>query len=225
MRIGGTISPCTFAFRRAFVVSSERTVAELLAALAAVMAERGLRWYLFGAQAAIIWGSPRLSADADVTAELQLEQVEPFLEAMRRHGFDPVISDADFVERTRVLPFVHLRTRMPVDVVLAGPGLEQEFLQRAISVDVDGTSIPVISPEDLIVTKVLAGRAKDIEDVRSVTHERRASLDLDRIRTILGLLEEVLGRGDLLPEFEKSWRAEPFTKPIPAKHPKPKTKK
>jgi hypothetical protein len=154
-------------------VSTDRTVAELLHDLAAVMDERGLRWYLFGAQAAIIWGSPRLSADADVTAELQPEHVEPFIEAMKRHGFDVVISDSGFIERTRVLPFVHRRTRMPVDVVLAGRGLEQEFLQRAVSVNLAGTSIPVISPEDLIVTKVLASRAKDIEDVRSVTHELR----------------------------------------------------
>ena len=187
-------------------MSSEQTVVELLTALAAVMAKRGLRWYLFGAQAAIIWGSPRLSADADITAQLPPEEVEPFIEAMRRNGFHVVISDSDFVESTRVLPFVHQSTRMPVDVVLAGPGLEQEFLQRAVSVDLGSTSIPVISPEDLIVTKVLAGRAKDIEDVRSVTHERRGSLDVDRIRSILGLLEEALSRSDLLPEFEKSWR-------------------
>jgi len=32
------------------------------------MRESGLRWYLFGAQAAIVWGSPRLSVDVDVTA-------------------------------------------------------------------------------------------------------------------------------------------------------------
>jgi len=63
--------------------------------------------------------------------------------------------------------------------------------------DVQGTSIPVISPEDLIVTKVLAGRSKDIEDVRSVIHERRASLDAERIRTLLGLLEQALGQSDL----------------------------
>jgi hypothetical protein len=31
------------------------------------MAERDLPWYLFGAQAAIVWGSLRLSADVDVT--------------------------------------------------------------------------------------------------------------------------------------------------------------
>jgi len=169
------------------------------------MAERGLPWYLFGAQAAIVWGSPRLSADVDITATIELANVDSFIETMRRHGFDATFSDPDFVERTRVLVFVHRSTHMPLDVVLAGPGLEEDFLRRAIFVDVDGTRIPVISPEDLIIAKIMAGRSKDIEDARSVIHERRGSLDGERIRTFLGLLEQALGQSDLLPVFEKAW--------------------
>ena len=188
-------------------MSSRRTVAELLRSLAAAMAERDLSWYLFGAQAAIVWGSPRLSADVDVTATIAPAAVAAFIETMRRHDFHLLFDDSDFVARTRVLPFVHRRTRMPLDVVLAGPGLEEDFLQRAIPVDVRGTLIPVISPEDLVITKVLAGRPKDIEDIRGVIHERRASLDDTRIRTILRLLEQALSQSDLLPVFERAWSA------------------
>ncbi len=186
-------------------MSNRRTVAELLRTLAAAMAERDLPWYLFGAQAAIVWGSPRLSADVDVTVAIEPAIVDSFIETMRRHGFDLTFSDSEFLARTRVLLFVHRSTHMPLDVVLAGPGLEEDFLRRAISVDVDGTHIPVISPEDLIIGKIMAGRPKDIEDARSVIHERRASLDGERIRTILGLLEQALAQSDLLPVFEKAW--------------------
>jgi len=189
-------------------VSSRRTVAELLQALAAVMAEQGLPWYLFGAQAAIVWGSPRLSADVDITASIEPSSVDSFLEAMRRHGFDLLSADRDLMMRSRVLPFVHRGTRILLDVVLAGPGLEDDFLQRAKRVDMHGSPIPVISPEDLVITKVLAGRPKDIEDVRGVIHERRAQLDGERIRQILGLLETALSQGDLLPVFEKIWTEE-----------------
>ena len=189
-------------------MSSRRTaVAEVLHDLAAAMSERGLRWYLFGAQAAIVWGSPRLSADVDVTAVIAPEAIAEYVDGMSSHGFELVVGDADFVARTRVLPFVHRASRMPLDVVLAGPGLEDEFLQRAIAVEIAGTIVPVITPEDLIVTKILAGRQKDIEDIRNVIHERRASLDVERIRTILSLLEQALGQGDLLPVFAKEWDA------------------
>ncbi len=169
------------------------------------MDECGLQWYVFGAQAAIVWGSPRLSADVDVTAAIKPETLTDYIDAMSSHGFELAIDDSEFIARTRVLPFVHRTSGMPLDVVLAGPGLEEEFLRRAIRVDVDGTPVPVISPEDLIITKILAGRPKDVEDIRSVIHERRASLDEARIREVLRLLEQALGQCDLLPIFVKEW--------------------
>jgi hypothetical protein len=206
-------------------VSSRHTVAELLKALASVMAEGHLPWYLFGAQAAIIWGSPRLSADIDITAVIEPASVEAFVDTMRRHGFDVVFADSDFVTRTRVLPFVHQRTGVPIDIVLAGPGLEEDFLHRAICVDLEGTSIFVISPEDLVITKVLAGRPKDIEDVRNVVHQRRASLDAERIRNVLQLLERALGQSDLLPVFENAWLQDESIETPAAKRPTRKGRK
>ena len=184
-------------------MSTSRDVADLLQALAAAMRAGGVPWYLFGAQAAIVWGSPRLSADVDVTAAVS--QLDPYIEVMRQQGFEIGSADRDSISRDRVVPFVHRASRILLDVVLAGPGLEEEFLRRAISVDVDGTVIPVISPEDLIVTKILAGRAKDLEDVRGVLAERKSSLDVARIRALLELLQQALTRGDLLPVFEKEW--------------------
>ncbi len=99
---------------------------ELLADLSKVLAGWG-RWYLFEAQAVIAYGVPRLSADVDITVRLAPD-------------------DPDFVRRTRVMPFVHLATAMPVDVVLAASGLEDEFLDRARVVDLGGTSVPLIDP-------------------------------------------------------------------------------
>jgi hypothetical protein len=170
------------------------------------MQERGVRWYLFGAQAATVWGSPRLSADVDVTADLDRVALTDYIDTMQHHGFDVVFDDPEFVARTRVVPFVHRASRMPLDIVLAGSGLEEEFLQRAISIDVSGSLVPVISPEDLIITKILAGRPKDIEDIRGVINERRSSLDAARIRAVLRLLERALSQSDLLPSFEREWR-------------------
>jgi len=160
------------------------------------------RWYLFGAQAATLWGRPRLTADVDITVEIRPDRMGEFLEAMKQQGFTLRFDDSEFVRLTRVFPFLHQRTGVPLDVVLAGPGLEEEFLDRAVEVDIEGATVPVISPEDLVVTKVLAGRPKDIEDVRGVLRERAGSLDLMRIRETLRLLEEALAQSDLLPVFE-----------------------
>ena len=183
-------------------MSAPRAFDEVLAGVASAMRECALRWYLFGAQAATLWGRPRLTADVDVTANIAPERQDDFLEAMKQRGFRLRFDDSEFVSRTRVLPFIHTGTGVPLDVVLAGPGLEEEFLARAIEVHVEGSVIPVISPEDLIITKVLAGRPKDIEDVRGVLRERAETLDLSRIRQTLRLLEEALGQSDLVVVLE-----------------------
>lgn len=188
-------------------MSFEPAVVKVLHAIAPAMATRGLQWYLFGAQAAIAWGSLRLSGDVDVTAVITESEIDDYIKTMRRHGFDPIPADRGYVVQTRLIRFIHRATGMPLDVVMAGPGLEDEFLRRANTVDVNGTAVRVISPEDLIITKILAGRPTDILDVRAVLRAQRGSLDVTRIREILGLLSQALTRGDLLPEFEKAWEA------------------
>jgi hypothetical protein len=90
---------------------------------------------------------------------------------------------------------------LPLDLVLAGPGLEEVFLRRARTVDIGGAPVPVLSPEDVVITKVLAGRPKDVDDARSVL-QAQPDLDLGWIRQALGLLEEALGQSDLLRLFD-----------------------
>lgn len=107
--------------------------AELLAALAGALSALGAGWYVFGAQAALIWGRPRLTADVDVTVRLDPEEPERLVRVLEASGFQLRVSAADdFVRRTRVLPFVYLPNGLPLDVVLAGAGLEELFLSRAV---------------------------------------------------------------------------------------------
>jgi len=189
-------------------VSRPAGVPELLTALAGALPPLCDGWYLFGAQAVQVWGRPRMSADVDVTVRLRSPNVRPFVAAMSDAGFDIRVPDPEtFARETRVLPFVHRESSIPVDVVLAGSGPEDEFLARARMVTVAGVRVPVISPEDLVVTKVLAGRPRDLEDVRGILHEVGAGFDLARVRSLLEILEEALGRSDLRPLFEEQLAA------------------
>jgi hypothetical protein len=123
--------------------------------------------------------SPPESADVDVTVRPRgSNDTAAFVLAMRDGGFDLRVADVDeFVRR-------------------------EEFIARARAVNIGGVLVPVLSPEDLIVTKVLAGREKDLEDIRGILRERGAELDLARMRSLLRLLEEALGQSDLLPLLE-----------------------
>jgi hypothetical protein len=185
-------------------VPSPSGPAELLSDLSRVLERLGVPWYVFGAQAALIWGRPRMTADVDVTVRLDRENTpEALVDALHAGGFRMRFgSGRDFVRQTRVLPLVHPATDLALDIVLAGPGLEDLFLSRAVNVAIGGAAVPVIGPEDLVATKILAGRSKDIEDIRGVLAERGDRLDLEMIRATLRSLEEALGQSDLLPVLE-----------------------
>jgi hypothetical protein len=179
---------------------------ELLQALSPVLARWG-RWYVFGAQAVTAYGVPRLSADVDVTAMLVPETPDRFADEMRAAGFELRVDDPDFVRRTRVMPFLHLATGMPLDVVLGTSGLEEEFAERAVATDIGGVHVPVIEVGDLIVAKVLAGRPKDVEDARSLWRLHGHRIDEPRLRQTLLLLEEALTQSDLIPSFDSIVRS------------------
>lgn len=189
-------------------MSDQPATTELLRALGPVVARFGGRWYVFGAQAVLVWGRPRLTGDVDVTVFLDPEEPDAFVAAMTQAGFDLRVANVrDFVARTRVLPFTHAASGLALDAVLGGPGLEEEFLRTARQVDVGGLLVPVIGPEALIVTKILAGRPKDLDDVRGILAAQGDALDLSRVRALLRTLEAAIDQADLLPSFEEQVRA------------------
>ena len=180
-------------------------VADLLADLAAAFEGLGLSWYLFGAQAAIVYGVARLTADVDVTVFAPAGQpTRNWLPVVERRGFRSRFDDSGFAEVSRVLPLIHNATDLPVDLVLAGPGLEDEFLARVVRLSIDGVEIPVIEVSDLIVLKILAGRPKDIEDVVMLLRVQGPRVDRAHVQRLLRLLGEAVGQSDLEPAFERA---------------------
>jgi hypothetical protein len=102
-----------------------------------------------------------------------------------------------------VIPFLHRKTGIPLDLVVAGSGLEQEFLARAVVVDVGGIRVPVMAPDDLVITKVIAGRDKDIEDASGILAAQGDRLDVKRVRSVLGEVDAALGDTDMVGRFDR----------------------
>jgi hypothetical protein len=168
------------------------------------LAERlGLRWYVFGAQAVNLHGYPRTTADLDVTIDLGQLAPRALVTQLDKAGFSARFADDEFIRLTRVIPVVHRATKLPVDLVIAGPGLEQRFLDEVELQWVGDRRVPVLSPENLVVTKLLAARPKDLDDVRELVASRGSSLDHRRIEQLLALLEQALDQSDLVPLYRR----------------------
>ena len=186
-------------------VPSPAPLADLLLALSQVLADLRAGWYIFGAQAVLYWGRPRLTEDVDVTVQLGSTDVRDLVTRLQHAGFTMrVEGTAAFVAATRVLPLTFGDSGWALDIVIGGPGLEEEFVARAVQVEMaPGLTVPVIAAEDLVVTKVLAGRSKDIDDIRGILVAQAGRLDMGAIRGTLAALESALGVSDLLPLFNQ----------------------
>ena len=185
--------------------ASRSPLADLLADLRQVLAGVGARWYLFGAQAAILHGAARLTADVDVTVDPGARTAGDLAMALGAAGFEPRVGDVvAFAQANRVLPLVHARTRIPVDVVLAGPGIEDLFFARAVQRSIGDVAVPVACAEDIVTMKVLGGRAKDLDDAAAILRAQRWTLDLHRVRETLRQIEQALRRSDLIPRSSAS---------------------
>lgn len=182
--------------------------AELLRALSTALTELGVGWYVFGAQAVLHWGRPRFTEDVDVTVHLGSVDTSSLLACLERRGFNlREEGTAAFIAETRVVPLVFASSGWALDVVLAGQGLEEAFFQRSVSIELaPGLAVRLISAEDLVVTKILAGRPKDLDDVDGVLRAQAGTIDSDAIRGTLTMLEDALGVSDLVPLFERILR-------------------
>ncbi len=177
----------------------------VLADLARVFAALRVRWYVFGAQAVIAAGFVRTTLDIDVTVEMPRTGTAALLAALDRSGFTmrDVGDTATFIAQTRIVPVTHSATGIPVDVVLAGPGLEDEMMARAILRTVRGTKVPFVATDDLIALKLLAGRPKDLEDVAALLRARPRDLSLEVARQRVSELGAMIDDSTLTTSFDR----------------------
>lgn len=142
--------------------------AELLARLARGLDAAALPYMIIGGQAVLLHGEPRLTRDVDVTLGVGLERLDDLLAALPGLGLRPLVDPSDFTRRTLVLPCEDPGTGVRVDFILSFTPYERDAIARARRVLLGGTEVAFATAEDLVVHKVLAGRPRDLEDVRGV---------------------------------------------------------
>lgn len=176
-------------------------VSNLLIRLAQALDEAQIPYMLIGGQAVLLYGEPRLTRDVDITVGLPPREVERVMEVIHRVDLRLLVQNPrDFVQKTWVLPTLDEETGLRVDFIFSWTPYEQEALGRAREVKIKGYPVRFASPEDVIIHKVIAGRPRDLEDVRTIL--RKQTLDLAYIRKWLHRFSTSLGT-DFFGRFEE----------------------
>jgi len=130
---------------------------------------QSIPYMVIGGQAVLLYGEPRLTKDIDITLGMNVGEVQKLINLINTLGLKILVDDYEqFVKDTFVLPTIDEKSGIRVDFVFSFSAYEQKAIQRAKEIKLSDTIVKFASLEDLIIHKVIAGRPRDIEDIKSV---------------------------------------------------------
>jgi len=142
---------------------------ELLASLKS----HGVEFLVIGAHALGVHGRARMTEDLDLWAGRSRENAERLRAALSDWGIQ--IGEQGtiaFADQDRQMIRIGVPPNM-VDILnFAGSVPFEEAYRRRIEAIVDGEPLPVVSREDLIDAKRIAGRPQDIADLKRLGADR-----------------------------------------------------
>jgi hypothetical protein len=164
----------------------------------------GILYAVGGSLASSLHGVMRSTLDVDIVADLQLEHVQPLVDALSKEFYADAETMRDAIEHHRSFNLIHYESAFKVDIFVrklrAFDHMQLERREISIIATDPERNIYVVSPEDIILAKLewyrLGGEVSDTQwrDVLGVLKVRAGELDLDYLQQWAGELHV----GDLL---------------------------
>ncbi len=163
---------------------------------------------IMGGLAVRVHGIPRPTHDVDITIAIDRSQLPELYDAVRALGYTvPDAYTTGWVDQVAGMPVVKFRLYLAghgidIDVFLAESRFQEELLSRRQPIQIEATPAWIVSPEDLILLKLLANRPRDIADIGDILFTQ-GQLDESYMRHwgeqigVLERLEDVLANPPL----------------------------
>jgi len=181
------------------------TPEKLLCQIVKILDRFGIPYIITGGFAVAVLAKPRFTADIDIVIELlphKIPQLAKGLLSIDKDVYVEVESIKDALKNKGEFNFIHPQTGLKVDFWIKRYLFEK--FERAIVKVIDGQKVNFISPEDLILSKLIwykGGQgAKQLEDIKSILEI--AKPDLNYIKnwaeqqSTIKILEELIKKKD-----------------------------
>lgn len=156
--------------------------------IAKILDENKIPYMLIGGYAMALHGVPRMTQDVDISLGIDIDQIDTILSATRSEYVTIVENPVEFARNTNVLLLQDRETGVRVDMIFTFIDFERDAIARSDKFEILGKFVSFVSLNDLIVYKMLAGRERDKEDVRTILATQASKLDIRWISdTIEGL--------------------------------------
>jgi predicted nucleotidyltransferase len=142
---------------------------------------QGHAYALIGAGARNAWAPPRATTDIDFALSASVDAVEVITGLLQPLGYACVRrQQADPGDAVPDIVIFRAEGQPQVDILLAKTPFERQALTRAVPLELEDGTVPVVSVEDLIVYKLIADRRRDRDDIQAVLRTQiRAGRTID----------------------------------------------
>ncbi|MFH1776172.1 MAG: nucleotidyl transferase AbiEii/AbiGii toxin family protein [Candidatus Omnitrophota bacterium] len=158
-------------------------IEKLIRKIAIQLNKRKIPYMIIGGQAVLLYGTPRLTRDIDITLGVDTDQFQLVKEVCHNTGLKMLHKNPeDFARDTKVLPTEYRLLKIRVDFIFSFTLYEKQAIKRVKKVLINKQQIKFASCEDVIIHKMFAGRAIDTEDVKNILIKNRNKINLKYIR-------------------------------------------
>ena len=141
----------------------------LLKKIAIQLKKGAIPYMVIGGQAVLLYGEPRLTRDIDITLGMGVNGLDKIKKIIKAIGLKILVEkEKEFVEQNMVLPTLDKKSGLRVDFIFSFSPYERQAIERGKDIKLGRTLVKFASLEDVVIHKVIAGRARDLEDVRSI---------------------------------------------------------
>jgi hypothetical protein len=146
---------------------------ELLKLIAVRLKSAGIEYMMTGSMAMAIYSTPRMTRDIDLIVQIGVIDIRKIVDLFKDDFFIDEAGVRQAVSNQGMFNIIHNDSIVKADfIVRKNEEYRIEEFSRKRSIDLEGVSISVVAPEDLIISKLIwarhSGSDFQIRDVRQL---------------------------------------------------------
>ena len=158
-------------------------------------------YMITGGSAVGFWGHIRTTMDIDIIVQIHPDKVDTLLKSVEKEAYIAIPEARNAINSKSMFNIILNQTLFKIDIVPLDERSDYELqkFKRRIKINFQGKNIYVISPEDLIISKLMwnkiaGGSERQLGDCQSIWKLNQEKLDFGYIKkwaAILGIKNEV----------------------------------
>lgn len=142
---------------------------ELIPKIARSLDSENVPYMIIGGQAVLHYGEPRFTRDIDINLGVDISALQIILSVISKLSLSILVKETeDFAKKTMVLPAIDESSGIRVDFIFFYSVYERQAIKRARKVAYGQILVNIASLEDVVIHKIIAGRPRDVEDIRNM---------------------------------------------------------